>query len=264
MSPSGGDGGRWAGDFSGLRLRPGRIIMKITRRLEGTAVKIFVVEDDVEIREMECYALNNSGFQTEAFENGADFFKALARELPGLVLLDIMLPGRDGLDILRELKSSGRTEHIPVILVTAKTTEMDTVRGLDLGADDYISKPFGIMELVSRVRARLRSAAHEETASSSIRYGDILMVDSKREVLVGGRQCELTFKEYELLKLFLTNPEIVLSRDVIMERVWGFDYEGNTRTVDVHIKTLRQKLGESGALIRTVRNVGYKLSGVEG
>ena len=227
-------------------------------------MKIFVVEDDVEIREMECYALNNSWFQTEAFENGADFFKALARELPGLVLLDIMLPGRDGLDILRELKSSGRTEHIPVILVTAKTTEMDTVRGLDLGADDYISKPFGIMELVSRVRARLRSAAHEETASSSIRYGDILMVDSKREVLVGGRQCELTFKEYELLKLFLTNPEIVLSRDVIMERVWGFDYEGNTRTVDVHIKTLRQKLGESGALIRTVRNVGYKLSGVEG
>lgn len=228
-------------------------------------MKVFIVEDDAEIREMECYALNNSGFQTVGFESGTEFFQAVSHELPGLILLDIMLPGQDGLDILRELKSNGRTREIPVILVTAKSTEMDTVRGLDLGADDYISKPFGIMELVSRVRARLRHLAHDvEEAGTMLHYQSIVMEDSKREVYVNNVLCELTYKEYELLKLFLTNPELVLSRDIIMERVWGFDYEGNTRTVDVHIKTLRQKLGESGTLIRTVRNVGYKLTGQEG
>lgn len=228
-------------------------------------MKVFIVEDDIEIREMECYALNNSGFQTTGFENGRELFKALEKELPELILLDIMLPGRDGLDILRELKHSSRTGEIPVILVTAKSTEMDTVRGLDLGADDYISKPFGIMELVSRVRARLRHAARSaEQEGETFQYQCLRMVDSKREVFVGDTKCELTYKEYELLKLLLMNPELVLSRDVIMERVWGFDYGGNTRTVDVHIKTLRQKLGEGGALIRTVRNVGYKLSCQEG
>ncbi len=224
-------------------------------------MRVFIVEDDEGIREMECYALNNSGFETEGFTTGAELFQALNREIPGLILLDIMLPGRDGLDILQELKRSARTAEIPVILVTAKSTEMDTVRGLDLGADDYISKPFGIMELVSRVRARLRRTVQEPEESGVLEYGGIRMEDARRQVTADGAPCELTYKEYELLRLFLRNPELVLSRDVIMERVWGFDYEGSTRTVDVHIKTLRQKLGASGALIHTVRNVGYQLSG---
>ena len=221
-------------------------------------MRIFIVEDDPEIRELESYALESSGFETACFSDGESFFAALGQETPGLVLLDIMLPGEDGLSILKKLRSDPRTQAVPVIMVTAKTTEIDTIRGLDLGADDYIAKPFRIMELVSRVKARTRRLA--QTAPTVISCGGVEMDDSKRTVTVDGAPCELTYKEYELLKLFLTSPGIVLSRDIIMERVWGMNYyEVSSRTVDMHVKTLRQKLGDHSSLIQTVRNVGYKL-----
>lgn len=218
---------------------------------------IYIVEDDVNIRQMESYALKNSGYHTEEFDDGASFFAACEKKIPSLVLLDIMLPGDDGLMILGKLRSNPKTRYIPVILITAKSTELDTVRGLDLGADDYITKPFGIMEFISRVKAVLRRTA--PAGEDLLALGQIQMDDQKRQVWTDGDICELTFKEYELLKFFLQNPGIVLSREKLINRVWGMDYEGESRTVDMHIKTLRQKLGNQGALIRTVRNVGYKI-----
>lgn len=217
---------------------------------------IYIVEDDENIREMESYALRNSGYDVEGFPSAKEFFAALD-VIPELVLLDIMLPGDDGLSILKKLRSSERTAHIPVILVTAKTTELDKVRGLDMGADDYIAKPFGIMELVSRVKALLRRAGQQ--SARILTYGDIRLDDYSRKVTVGGEQVELTYKEYELLKFLMSNLNCVMPREKILADVWGFDYEGETRTVDMHIKTLRQKLGESGSAIKTVRSVGYKL-----
>ena len=180
----------------------------------------------------------------------------MQEHLPALILLDIMLPNEDGMDILKKIRSNKETAEIPVIMVTAKSTELDKVKGLDSGADDYMTKPFGIMELISRVKALLRrtSKAQDETV---IEYKNIVIDNDKRSVLADGSPCELTFKEYELLKYLLINKGIVLSRDKIMNQVWGFDYEGETRTVDMHIKTLRQKLGEHGGIIKTVRNVGY-------
>ena len=208
------------------------------------------------IREIERYALKNSGYEVEEFECGADFFKRLEHKIPALILLDIMLPNEDGLDILTKIRSNKDTARVPIIMVTAKTSELDKVKGLDLGADDYISKPFGIMELISRVKALLRrtSDLKEET---KISYKEITIDNDKHAVLVNEELCELTFKEFELLKYLVINKGIVLSRDKIMNQVWGFDYEGESRTVDMHIKTLRQKLGEAGSCIKTVRNVGY-------
>ena len=220
-------------------------------------MKIYIVEDDPEIRELESYALRSSGYETAEFAEGSSFFEALGREKPDLVLLDVMLPGEDGLSILRRLRSQADTSTLPVILVTARSTELDTVRGLDLGADDYIAKPFGIMELVSRVRARTR---HLQAEPEICRCGGITLSEASRSVAVNGTPCELTYKEYELLALLLHNAGRVLTREQIMDRIWGYDYGGSSRTLDMHIKTLRQKLGDSGSLIHTIRNVGYRLS----
>ncbi len=220
--------------------------------------KIYILEDDADISELESYALQNSGYETRVFANSAAFYQALNQELPDLVLLDIMLPGESGLDVMARLRSASRTRGLKIILVTAKTGEMDTVRGLDMGADDYITKPFGIMELVSRVRARLRTAS--ASAAEVLTFQDLQMDTSRRLVHVQGRSCDLTYKEYELLRLFLSNPNVALSRDLLMEKVWGYDYDGSTRTLDMHIKTLRKKLGQFSGSIQTVRNVGYKLT----
>lgn len=217
---------------------------------------IYIVEDDTNIREIERYALKNSGYEVEEFERGADFFKRLETRMPELVILDIMLPDQDGMDILLKLRSDKRTEKLPVIMVTAKTTELDKVKGLDGGADDYITKPFGVMELISRVKALLRRVS-KVSVESQLRYGDILVDNDKHSVTVCGNPCELTYKEFELLKYLILNKGMVLSRDKLMSQVWGFDFEGETRTVDAHVKTLRQKLGAAGACIKTIRNVGY-------
>ncbi len=217
---------------------------------------IYIVEDNSNIREIERYALKNSGYEVEEFETGEAFFKRVEKHKPNLVILDIMLPGEDGITILGKLREDKRTAKLPVILVTAKTTEIDKVKGLDSGADDYITKPFGVMELISRVKALLRRTT-EEAVETYLKYGDILVDNDKHVVKVSGKPCELTYKEYELLKYLITNKGIVVSREKLMNKVWGFDYEGETRTVDAHIKTLRQKLGEAGSCIKTVRNVGY-------
>ena len=217
---------------------------------------IYIVEDDINIREIERYALKNSGYEVEGFESGAEFFVRLENEMPGLVILDIMLPDEDGMSILAKLRADKRTAKIPVIMVTAKTTELDKVKGLDSGADDYITKPFGVMELISRVKALLRRTKDVEV-ETRMKYGEILVDDDKHAVTVGGDPCELTYKEYELLKYLIKNKGIVVSRDKLLSKVWGFEYEGETRTVDAHVKTLRQKLGEAGSCIKTVRNVGY-------
>lgn len=219
---------------------------------------IFCVEDDGNIRELVVYTLETTGFEARGFEDGAAFFEALAGKLPELVLLDIMLPGEDGLEILKKLKASARTRNIPVIMLTAKGSEYDKVMGLDGGADDYVTKPFGMMELVSRIRAVLRRSRQKEV-------GDMLMTGSlclnrkKHEVTVKGEAVSLTLKEFELLRLLLENPNVVLTRDRLLEDIWGYDFDGETRTVDVHIRTLRQKLGDEGNRIETVRGVGYRI-----
>ncbi len=220
---------------------------------------IYIVEDDRNIREIEGYALKNSGFEVEVFETGEELYIALDKEIPELILLDVMLPKEDGLSILSNVRRDAKTASIPIMMVTAKTTEMDKVKGLDLGADDYITKPFGIMELVSRVKALLRRAGGNGQNTGSLSYHNVSLHVEKHSVTVEGENCELTYKEFELLRYLLENQGIVLSRDRIMERVWGFDYEGESRTVDMHIKTLRQKLGAGGDIIKTVRNVGYKI-----
>lgn len=217
---------------------------------------IYIVEDDVNIREIERYALKNSGFSVEEFECGKDFFKAVEKKVPNLVILDIMLPDEDGLDILSNIRKHPTASKVPVIMVTAKTTEIDKVRGLDMGADDYLTKPFGVMELISRVKAMLRRTENQ-TEEVVLSCPGITLDTERHMVKVDGEVCELTYKEFELLKYLMINEGIVLSRDKIMNHVWGFEYEGESRTVDMHIKTLRQKLGEGGAVIKTVRNVGY-------
>ena len=222
------------------------------------AVHIYIVEDDKNIREVEMFALKNSGYAVEEFENAKSFFSRSAEKVPDLVLLDIMLPDMDGLEIVKKLRSRPDTVRVPIILVTAKTTELDKVKGLDIGADDYLTKPFGVMELISRVKALLRRSRALQDDKQMV-LGDITLDSERREVHVGGELCELTFKEFELLKLLMVNAGIVLHRDTIMSDVWGTDYEGESRTLDMHIKTLRQKLGEAGNMIKTVRNVGYKM-----
>lgn len=219
---------------------------------------VYIVEDDNNISEIESFALKNSGYITEVFETGKIFFKHLQNKKPDIVLLDIMLPDMDGLEILKKMKNTHDYKKIPVIMVTAKTTEIDKVKGLDLGADDYISKPFGIMELISRVKALLRRTLNLEE-EKVLSYESVVMDVEKRAVYVNNDAVELTYKEFELLKLLLQNSGIVLRREVIMDRVWGTEFEGESRTLDMHIKTLRQKLGEGGAIIKTIRNVGYEI-----
>lgn len=220
--------------------------------------KIYCIEDDESIRELIVYALNTSGYKGSGFESSEDFFLQLGRSLPDLILLDIMLPGDDGLTILEKLKTNPNTKDIPVIMLTAKSTEYDIVKGLDMGADDYISKPFGVMELISRIKAALRRTG-QSNSHEILSFNGIIMDYDKRTIKIDEEFIKLTYKEFELLYYLLKNQSIVLTREMIMNEVWGFDFEGETRTVDVHIGTLRQKLGESGKLIQTIRNVGYKV-----
>lgn len=219
---------------------------------------IYIVEDDQNIREIESFALKNSGYQIKDFSNARDFYRALKEKRPDLALLDIMLPDEDGMEILQKLRKNQETKRLPVIMVTAKTTELDRVKGLDMGADDYMSKPFGVMELISRVKALLRRSMGE-VQEKILRVEEILMDDERHQVFVSDQPCELTFKEYELLRLLMQNRGIVLSRDVIMDRIWDMSTEVESRTLDVHLKTLRSKLGESAYHIKTIRNVGYRM-----
>ena len=220
---------------------------------------IYCVEDDGNIRELIVYTLESTGFHAKGFENGNSFRQALEENLPELILLDIMLPNEDGMDILKELRANARTRQIPVIMVTAKSSEYDKVIGLDSGADDYITKPFGMMELVSRIKAVLRRANKKETDLDAMQIGNLVLDIQKHEVLVDREQVVLTFKEFELLRYLLKNENVVLTRQQLLEKIWGYDFTGETRTVDVHIRTLRQKLGSAGKYIETVRGVGYRI-----
>lgn len=222
---------------------------------------IYVVEDDRNISEIESFALKNSGYDVCVYESAEEFYRAVRERTPSLVLLDIMLPDESGLDITEKIRKNPLTKSVPIILVTAKTTELDKVKGLDIGADDYITKPFGVMELISRVRALLRRSG-EHTEEKCLRTGTICLDSERHAVYVEDRLCELTYKEYELLRLLMQRAGIVTTREEILNHVWGIDFQGESRTLDMHIKTLRQKLGEAGGLIRTVRNVGYYLENV--
>ena len=219
---------------------------------------IYIVEDDVSIREIEMIALKNSNYMVQGFERASELYSRLSEILPDLILLDVMLPDEDGYEIVRQLRKNAKTARIPVIMVTAKTSEIDMVKGLDNGADDYIRKPFSVMELLSRVRALLRRT--QENAPKLLSVGAVSLDHDRHLVTVDDRPVELTYKEFELLRYLMINEDVVLSRESIMLYVWGTDYEGESRTVDMHIKTLRQKLGKSGSLIGTVRNVGYVIS----
>lgn len=220
---------------------------------------IYIVEDDAEIRELEVYALKSSGFESKSFDSGKNLDEEIKVQVPDLFILDIMLPGEDGLSILKRLRAQENTKNVPIIMLTAKSSELDKVKGLDLGADDYIAKPFGILEFVSRVRALLRRSGNMKSEESvKITLGEIVLDSGTREVSVSGNSVELTYKEYELLKLLISHPGLVYSRQQILEKIWGIDFKMDTRTVDMHIKTLRQKLGEQGSIIQTIRNVGYK------
>lgn len=221
---------------------------------------IYLVEDDDSIRELVLYTLHTTGFEAEGFRNAADFWQALEKELPQLVLLDIMLPDEDGLHILKRLRAGAETADLPVMMLTAKSSEYDRVVGLDSGADDYMPKPFGMMELVSRVRALLRRAAKPAAEDKLFTAGSLAVDVKRRAVTVDGEPVILTYKEFELLCYLLGNRGVVLSRDQILTKIWDYNYSGETRTVDVHIRTLRQKLGDAGALIETVRGVGYRLA----
>lgn len=223
--------------------------------MEKAMALIYIVEDDESIREIETIALKNSNYIVSAFENAKEFYKKLDELVPDLILLDVMLPDESGYDIVRKLRKRPATQDIPIIMVTAKTTEMDMIKGLDGGADDYIKKPFSIMELITRVKALLRRTAKEEPKLLKL---DDLVIDHERHVVtVNNEPVALTYKEYELLRLLMGSQGIVMTREVIMRSVWDTDFEGETRTVDMHIKTLRHKLGDYGSRIKTVRNVGY-------
>ena len=220
---------------------------------------IWCVEDDAGIREIELYALNSTGLSARGFEDGAAFWEALQAETPELVLLDVMLPGEDGVSLLRRMKASPNFRDIPVIMATARGAEYDKIQSLDLGADDYLVKPFGVMELVSCVKAVLRRCGPK--AAEQLRADGLVLDETEHTVTVDGERVALTYKEYELLRLFLSHPGTAFSRDQLMADVWGTDYCGETRTVDMHIRTLRQKLGPYGERIETVRGVGYRMEG---
>ncbi len=219
---------------------------------------IYIVEDDQNIREIESFALKNSGYQIQDFSSAKEFYRALKEKKPDLVILDIMLPDEDGMEILQKLRRTPETKRMPIMMVTAKTSELDRVKGLDMGADDYMSKPFGVMELISRVKALLRRSMGE-AQEKLLMVGEIMMDDERHQVFVEGEPCELTYKEYELLRLFMQNRGIVLSRDLIMDRIWDMSCDVESRTLDVHLKTLRAKLGDSARHIKTIRNVGYRM-----
>lgn len=221
---------------------------------------IFCVEDDNNIRELMVYTLETTGFMAQGFEDGASFMKALAFETPELILLDIMLPGEDGLALLKKLKGSSKTKDIPVIMVTAKGSEYDKVVGLDSGADDYVTKPFGMMELIARIKAVIRRVK-DDSKSRVITHGPICLDLDKHIVMVNGERVVLTLKEFELLERLAKKPGIVVTRDALLSEIWGYDFDGETRTIDVHVRSLRQKLGDVGELIETVRGIGYKLGG---
>ena len=222
---------------------------------------IYMVEDDESIRELVLYTLRAGGFEAEGFERGEGLFEALKHRSAELVLLDIMLPGEDGITILKRLRSSAGTEQVPVMMLTARGAEYDKVLGLDAGADDYLTKPFGMMELISRVKALLRRSAAHMGERRRLVCGVIGMDADGHRVTVDGSEVALTRKEFELLRLLMENPGVVLTRDRLMAEIWGTDFEGESRTVDVHIGTLRQKLGPGGSAIETVRGVGYRMEG---
>ena len=221
---------------------------------------IWCVDDDNTIRDIEVYTLTQTGFEAKGFADGISMLEALKTEKPELIVLDIMLPGMDGVEVLKEIRSRTDTRKIPVIMATAKGTEMDKIQGLDTGADDYLVKPFGVMEMVSRIKAVLRRCEPDDK-EEVLSIGEITLSDKEHLVTVNGEKVVLTFKEFEILKLFMQSPGIVFSRDKLLSEVWGIDYLGESRTVDMHIKTLRQKLGDAGALIETVIGVGYKMEG---
>ena len=223
---------------------------------------IFCVEDDKDIQGLVLYTLNTAGYEAEGLTDGRELWEALEREKPQLIMLDIMLPGEDGISILKKLRSRPETQEIPVIIATAKGTEYDKVMGLDLGADDYLTKPYGMMEMISRVKAVLRRTA-PKTSMELLSSGELVMDRGRHTVQSGGEEVRLTLKEYELLQLFMENPARVFTREQLLSAVWGADYVGETRTVDVHVGTLRTKLGRAGAQIETVRGVGYKLGAAE-
>ena len=222
---------------------------------------IMCVEDEQNICEREVYTLQSVGFEAKGCGSGKELFSELENNVPQLILLDIMLPDEDGLSILRRLRSDARYANIPVIMATAKGMEFDKVKGLDAGADDYIAKPFGMLEMVSRVRAVLRRCNNDKSQEQLLTYGELSVNTASHTVVVAGENIVLTLKEYELLKKFLYNPGIVFSRDKLLLEIWGYEFSGETRTVDVHIRTLRQKLGAAGEYIETIRGVGYRLAG---
>ena len=223
---------------------------------------IWCVDDDNTIRDIEVYALTQTGFEAKGFSDGISMLEALKTEKPELIVLDIMMPGMDGVEVLKEIRSRTDTRKIPVIMATAKGTEMDKIQGLDTGADDYLVKPFGVMEMVSRIKAVLRRCTPEEV-TDVISIAEITLNDKEHTVRVNGENVALTFKEFEILKIFMSNPGVAFSREKFLSEVWGIDYLGESRTVDMHIKTLRQKLGESGKRIETVIGVGYRMEGVK-
>ena len=223
---------------------------------------IWCVEDDASIRDIEVYALRSTGFEAAGFEDGVSFWQALQNETPELVVLDVMLPGLDGIELLRRMRASDTFSQIPVVMATAKGAEYDKIQGLDLGADYYLTKPFGVMELVSCVKAVLRRCAPQKTPQLLI-AGALTLDPERHIVMADGVRVELTLKEFELLRLLLLHPGVAFTREKLMERVWGTDYLGETRTVDMHVRTLRQKLGACGEMIETVRGVGYRLEAKE-
>lgn len=223
---------------------------------------IYYAEDDRSIRELVLYTLRNTGFEAEGFENGNDLLNAVKNAVPQLILLDIMLPDEDGISILKHIRADFNTKNIPVIMVTAKSTEYDKITGLDMGADDYISKPFGVMEMISRVKAVLRRTNGIDNENCLI-YKNIQINQNMHVVTVNNIPVELTLKEYELLSLLIKNKGVVLTRDKLLEKIWGYDFDGETRTVDVHIRTLRSKIGDNGDIIETVRGVGYRIGGIK-
>ena len=222
---------------------------------------IYVLEDDNSIRKLVLYPLTSAGLEAEGFAHPSEFWAAMNRQIPQVVLLDIMLPEEDGISILKKLRADGRTRRIQVILLTAKGSEYDKVVGLDAGADDYVSKPFGMMELMARVRSALRRAGDDASAPPAYTLGNLMVDPSRHLVQVDGENVSLTLKEFQVLCLLLEHRDTVFTRDQLLNAIWGYDFDGASRTVDVHIRTLRQKLGEAGSCIQTIRGIGYKIGG---
>lgn len=223
---------------------------------------VWCVEDDATIRDIEVYALQSTGFEARGFKDSASFWEALQSERPQLVVLDVMLPSMDGVELLKKIRASAKFSDLPIIMATAKGTEYDKIQSLDLGADDYIVKPFGVMELISRIKSVLRRCRPAESASELTMGGIGLHLD-ERTLTIDGERVQVTYKEFELLRLFMNHPGIAFTRDQLFSNIWGMDYAGETRTVDMHIRTLRQKLGKYGELIETVRHIGYRMEKIE-